>query len=126
LDLFEVIEDTFRSKEIINDLLVARNTSEEEIFQLYEPYILDSLEKLNSQIEYNYKKNKEMKGGLQQVFFLTINLDLYKKYKENKINLEDYTDFNDTKAKVMDCILIRNTVLIDPVLTKDMIYTYLN
>jgi hypothetical protein len=67
-----------------------------------------------------------MKGGLQQVFFLTINLDLYKKYKENKINLEDYTDFNDTKAKVMDCILIRNTVLIDPVLTKDMIYTYLN
>lgn len=126
MDLFEVIEDTFRSKEIINDLLVARNTSEEEIFQLYEPYILDSLEKLNSQIEYNYKKNKEMKGGLQQVFFLTINLDLYKKYKENKINLEDYTDFNDTKAKVMDCILIRNTVLIDPVLTKDMIYTYLN
>lgn len=126
MDLFEVIEDTFRSKEIINDLLIARNTSEEEIFQLYEPYILDSMEKLNSQIEYNYRRNKKMKGGLQQVFFLTINLDLYKKYKENKINLDDYTEFNDAKAKVMDCILIKNTVLIDPILTKDMIYTYLN
>lgn len=126
MDLFEVIEDTFRSKEIINDLLIARNTSEEEIFQLYEPYILDSMEKLNSQIEYNYRRNKKMKGGLQQVFFLTINLELYKQYKENKIDLEDYTEFNDAKAKVMDCIFIKNTVLIDPILTKDMIYTYLN
>jgi hypothetical protein len=118
MNLIKIIEETFKNRVIIDGLIYPENKED------FEYYILDSLDKLNKQIEEGY--NKKNKNGLQEIYFISINVDLYKKYKNLEVNLYDYTDFNNTQQKVKDCILLKNTALIDPISAKEIIYSYLN